>query len=117
MQDKIIDCADAFQAISELAPGAFGRAKDARFAYDQKRAAAWMRILKESEKKPSDETLKMMVALEAKAEQEEVRQAEADLDAVKFHFQLVQATLSAYQTAAKFEGVERDIAAAGGYGA
>ena len=116
MKEKIIECAEGFEAISQLAPGAFARAKDARFAYEQRKAKEWMRIIQTSEKKPSDETLKMMVTLEAATEQEEVRKAEGDLESIKLHFQLIQSTLSAYQTAAKFEDVERSIASAGGYG-
>ena len=116
MQDKILECAEGFQAITELAPGAFERAKTARFAYEQRKAKEWMRIVKESEKKPSDETLKMMVTLEAAAEQEEVRKAEGQLEAIKMHYQLIQSTLSAYQTASKLDETERHLAGAGAYG-
>lgn len=117
MKDKILECAEAFGAIGQLAEPAFTRAKNARFAYEQRKAKEWMDILKTSEKKPSDETLKQMVNLAAASEQKEVREAEASLEAVKFHYNLIKDTLSAYQTAAKFDDTERQIGAAGGYGA
>lgn len=120
MKDQILQCADAFSAVQELAPGAFERAKDARFAYEQRKAREFKAILDEvaasGEKKPTDEAIKAMVTLRAAEEQKEARSAEAALDAVKFHYQLIRDTLSAYQTAAKFEDTEKHLASSGAYG-
>jgi hypothetical protein len=120
MQEKILECADAFRAIGEMAPGAFDTAKSARFAYEQSKARHFKAILDEiaekGEKKPTDEAIKAMVTLRVAEEQKAVRDAEGTLEALKMHYQLVRDTLSAYQTAAKFEDTERHLAGAGAYG-
>ena len=116
MKDKILECVDGFEAIWQLAEPAFTRAKNARFAYEQARAKEWTRIVRESEKKPSDDTIKEMVTVAVAAEQNETRTAAEELEAIKFHAQLIRDSLSAYQTAAKFEDTERQMASVGAYG-
>ncbi len=121
LQDKIFECADALGAISEMYPGLSQRFATARFAYDQAKALAWREILAEStkdgSKKPTEGTLESEVTIAVAAEQKEVRDATADLESIKFHFDLVKASLSAYQSAAKFAETESRMAQAGGYGA
>lgn len=116
MKDKILECAEGFDAIWQLANAAFTKAKNARFAYEQAKAKEWTRIVRESEKKPSDDTIKAMVTVAVAEQQDEARTAEKDLEAIKFHYQLIRDTLSAYQTAAKFDDTERHMGAVGAYG-
>ena len=120
MKDKIIECADGFEAIWQLAEPAFTKAKNARFAYEQAKAGQFKAILDEiavsGEKKPTDEAIKAMVTLRVATEQKAARDAEEALDSIKFHYQLIRDTLSAYQTAAKFDDTEKHLGAVGAYG-
>lgn len=120
VKDKILECAEAFGAIGEIAGPAFTTAKDARFAYEQAKATQFKAILDEiaasGEKKPTDEAIKAMVTLKVATEQKAARDAEEALDSIKFHYQLIRDTLSAFQTAAKFEDTEKNLGAVGAYG-
>lgn len=113
---KIQECVDGLDAVMELFPAAADRYAAARYEYDQAKAREWKRILEESEKKPSDETMKHLVILAVAKEQKEERDAKAAYDSVKAHLQLVENKLSAYQTSTKFEGIGQRIAATGAYG-
>ena len=120
LQTKIFECAESLGAISEMYPGVAQRFATARFTYDQAKALAWREFLAESTKdggkKPTEGTLESEVTIAVAAEQQEVRDATAALDSINKHFDLVKASLSAYQSAAKFAETEVRIAGAGGYG-
>jgi hypothetical protein len=57
-----------------------------------------------------------MVAVVVAEQQKAARDAEKDVEAIKFHAQLIRDTLSAYQTASRFEETEKALASSGAYG-
>jgi hypothetical protein len=117
---KISECIDSFYAMRELYPSLIKQAAEARYVYDQAKAKAHKDILDTAtangEKKPTDETIKAMVTLAVAKEQKAVRDAEANLDAAKWHLDSLKHILSGLQTQTHLPKIEAYLATAGGFG-